>query len=117
MGIALEPDAQVAAFEDVKQIVDRADRLAVTDCTCRVVDGDCGKPLEVCIQVNKAANYALERGTGRELTKDETIEMLKMCEEEGLVHVVGNSRALGHIICNCCSDCCINWPGPRTKSW
>ena len=40
--------------------------------------------------------------------------MLKMCEEEGLVHTVGNNRGLGHIICNCCSDCCINWPGPRT---
>ena len=115
VNIVLEPDAQVAAFEDVKQIVEKADSLAVTDCTCRVIDGACGKPLEVCIQVNKAANYSIERGTGRKLSKEEALEMLRMCEEEGLVHTVGNSRALGHIICNCCSDCCINWPGPRTS--
>jgi ferredoxin len=38
-----------------------------------------------------------------------------MCEDEGLVHTVTNHRTLGHIICNCCADCCINWPGPRTS--
>jgi ferredoxin len=57
----------------------------------------------------------MERGTGRELNKKEAIEMLKRCEEEGLVHSVGNTRGLGHVICNCCEDCCINWPGPRTS--
>jgi Pyruvate/2-oxoacid:ferredoxin oxidoreductase delta subunit len=41
--------------------------------------------------------------------------MLKMCEEEGLVHTVMNTKALGHVICNCCDDCCINWPGPLTS--
>jgi len=115
VNIALEPDTRVAPFEDVKQIVANAGSLAVTPCTCRVVDGSCGKTVDVCIQINKAADYALERGSGRELSKDEAIEMLKQCEEEGLVHTVGNSRGLGHIICNCCKDCCINWPGPRTS--
>lgn len=115
VNIALEPDTRIAPFEDVKQIVADARSLAVTPCTCRVVDGSCGKTVEVCIQINKAADYALERGSGRGLSKDEAIEMLKQCEEEGLVHTVGNSRGLGHIICNCCQDCCINWPGPRTS--
>ena len=114
VNIALEPDAQVAAFEDVTKIIEESENLAVTDCTCRVIAGDCGKALEVCIQINRAADYAIKRGTGRQLTKEEAIEMLKMCEEEGLVHCVGNSRSLGHVLCNCCSDCCINWPGPRT---
>ena len=114
VNIAVESDTKVAPFEDVKQIVADARNLAVTDCTCRVVtSGPCETPLEVCIQVNKAADYAVERGTGRQLTKQETLDMLKMCEEEGLVHVVGNRRALGHIICNCCDDCCINWTGTR----
>jgi len=109
VNVMVQPDIQVAAFDDVRQIVDRARNLAVTNCTCRVVDGRCGKTLENCIQVDKAADYAIERGSGRQLTKDETLQMLKDCEEEGLVHVVGNSRGLGHIICNCCDDCCINW--------
>lgn len=112
----VEAETQVAAFEDVNEIVNKADLLAVTKCTCRVVDGSCGLPLDVCIQVNKAAEYALDRGTGRELTKKEALEILIMCGEKGLVHTVGNSRGLGHIICNCCKDCCINWPGPRNSN-
>ncbi|MCJ7810072.1 MAG: 4Fe-4S binding protein [Desulfobulbaceae bacterium] len=39
--------------------------------------------------------------------------MLRAAEEEGLVHVIGNSRTLGNIICNCCEDCCMNWPVDR----
>jgi len=115
VNIAIEPDTRIAAFDDVKQIVKDANNLAVTKCTCRVIDGACDKPVDVCIQVNRAADYAIDRGTGRKLGKEEAVEMLKMCEEEGLVHCVSNSRALGHVICNCCSDCCINWPGPRTS--
>jgi len=41
-----------------------------------------------------------------------------MCENEGLVHVADNRQVLGHVICNCCKDCCLNWsvmPGP--KKW
>jgi ferredoxin len=116
VNITLEPDTQIAPFEDIKQLVVEARNLAVVNCPCRLIAGDpCGKSLEVCIQVNKAADYTLERGTGRGLSKDEAIEILKACEEEGLVHMVSNQRGLGHIICNCCQDCCIAWPGPRTS--
>lgn len=120
INVSLEPDTQIAPFEDVKQYVEKAEKIAVTDCTCRLIDGACGKPLQVCIQLNRAAEYALERGTGRELDKQQTMDMLKMCEDEGLVHIVGNSRGLGHVICNCCDDCCINWvnhaPGRKNFS-
>lgn len=112
VNITIDPGTRVAPFDDVKEVVKNAGNLAVTKCTCRLIEGECGKPVEVCIQLDKAADYALERGTGKKLGKDEAIEMLKMCEEEGLVHTVMNTKGLGHVICNCCSDCCINWPGP-----
>ena len=114
VNVSIDPKAQILAFEDVKSIVEGAKSLAVTRCSCRVIDGKCGKPIEVCIQVNRAADYAIERGTGRELSVEEAIDMLKMCEEEGLVHVSDNRKAVGHVICNCCNDCCINWPSVRT---
>lgn len=113
VNIVVEPDIQVAAFEDITQIVENAETLAVVNCTCRLVKGDCGKPVEVCIQCNRSAEYALERGTGRRINKEEALQILRMCEAEGLVHVVNNTRSIGHVICNCCDDCCINWPGPR----
>jgi Pyruvate/2-oxoacid:ferredoxin oxidoreductase delta subunit/predicted transcriptional regulator len=114
----IEPESRILAYDDVIKIIENAKTLSVTKCSCRVIDGACGKPLEVCMQVDRAAEYSLERGTGRALSKSEAIEILKMCEEEGLVHVADNRQVVGHVICNCCKDCCLNWSvmtGP--KKW
>jgi NAD-dependent dihydropyrimidine dehydrogenase PreA subunit/DNA-binding MarR family transcriptional regulator len=114
VNVSVQPETQILAFDDVKSIIAEARNLAVTPCSCRAIDGKCGKPLEVCVQIDKAADYSIERGTGRKLEKDEALKMMKMCEEEGLVHVTGNKRTLGHVICNCCGDCCLNWTSVRT---
>ncbi|MGB7574834.1 MAG: 4Fe-4S binding protein [Thermodesulfobacteriota bacterium] len=115
---SIRPESRILAYEDVVKIIENAKTLSVTRCSCRVIDGSCGKPLEVCIQVDRAAEYNLERGTGRALSKGEAIEIVKMSEKEGLVHVVDNRQVVGHVICNCCKDCCLNWTlmaGP--KKW
>lgn len=113
VGATIEAKAKVLAMDDVRDIIGRAKKLAVTPCTCRTVDGKCGKPVEVCIQVNRAADYALQRGTGRPLNKEEAIALLHLAEKEGLVHIVDNHQTVDHIICNCCGDCCINWRLPN----
>jgi NAD-dependent dihydropyrimidine dehydrogenase PreA subunit/DNA-binding MarR family transcriptional regulator len=114
VNVSVENKTQILAFDDVKSIIAEARNLAVTPCSCRAIDGACGKPIEVCVQIDKAADYSIERGTGRKLEKEEALQMMKMCEDEGLIHVTGNKRTLGHVICNCCSDCCLNWPSVRT---
>jgi len=114
----IEPESRVLAYDDVIKIIENARTLGVTKCSCRVINGACEKPLEVCMQVDRAAEYSIERGTGRALSKSEAIDMLKMCEEAGLVHVADNRQVVGHVICNCCRDCCMNWSvmtGP--KKW
>jgi len=114
----VDPESRILAYDDVVKIIEGARSLSVTKCSCRVIDGSCGKPLEVCMQVDRAAEYSIERGTGRPLTKSEAIKIIKLCEEEGLVHVVDNRQTVGHVICNCCKDCCLNWQimkGP--KKW
>lgn len=114
----IDPESRILAYDDVIKLIENAKTLSVTKCSCRVIDGACGKPLEVCMQVDRAAEYSLERGTGRTVSKSEAIEILKMCEKEGLVHVADNRQVVGHVICNCCKDCCLNWSvmtGP--KKW
>lgn len=115
VGATIESKAKVLAMEDVREIVNQARNLAVTRCTCRVVDGKCGKPVEICIQVNRAADYAIQRETGRAITKEEALSLLHLAEKEGLIHIADNRQKVDHIICNCCQDCCINWklPNPR----
>jgi Pyruvate/2-oxoacid:ferredoxin oxidoreductase delta subunit len=110
---SVEPEMQVLAFEDVKRVLDHAHNLAVTRCSCRVIDGSCGMPLEVCIQVGKAADYAIERGTGRQITREQALAIMRECEDKGLVHCSDNKRAVGLVICNCCRDCCMNWTSLR----
>ncbi len=114
INVSIEPNSQVLASDDVINLLNEAHNIAVTKCSCRAIDGACGQPVEVCMQLDKAADYAIERGTGRKLTHQEALEMLDMCEDQGLVHVVENKQGVGHVICNCCHDCCINWTSVRT---
>jgi ferredoxin len=102
-------------LDDIRNYVDQARNIAVTKCSCRAIEdgGKCGTSLWACMQLNRAADYALERGTGRKLTKEEAVALLEQCEEEGLVHVADNKMGIGNVICNCCSDCCLNWTPMR----
>ena len=102
---------QILAHEDVRRIIEAAEVLAVTKCTCKLTAQKCDTTLECCLQLNNSARYALARGTGRELTKSEAIELMKKVEEEGLIHTVNNLKAVKQVICNCCSCCCQNFPG------
>jgi len=115
---SIEPQSRILAYDDVVKIIEDAKTLSVTNCSCRVISGNCKKPLEVCMQVDRAAEYNIERGTGRALSKSEALEILKKCREEGLVHVVDNRQTVGHVICNCCKDCCLNWAVMKgSKKW
>jgi len=119
VGVAVTPEAQVLAFEDVKQLIMNARSVAVLDCVCRKLKGDCGKPLEVCLQLDKGADHIIARGTGREITREEAIDILRDAETAGLVHTTTNTRSAGTVICNCCDDCCIHWLGSsiNDKRW
>ena len=111
VGKSIDPGKQrILDADSVNRIVENADVLAVTKCTCRIIAHKCESPLEVCLQVNNAARYTLDRGTGREISKTEAMKILRDCEENGLVHVTMNKAHVGHFICNCCGCCCQAMP-------
>jgi len=97
---------QVLAFESVKEIIAKTHRVALTKCTCRLIAHKCDKPVEVCLQVGKAADYTIERGSGKEISKEEALEITRQAEEAGLVHVTINKAGESTFICNCCECCC-----------
>ncbi len=104
---SIDPGRQrILDADSASAIITNAEVLAVTRCTCRVIAHKCDKPLEVCLQVNNAARYTLDRGTGKEISKDKALSILKACEQAGLVHVTMNKAHVGHFICNCCPCCC-----------
>ena len=108
--VTVPATTHVLAFEDVREIIENAKTIAVTKCTCRLTAHKCDKELEACIQINRAADYSLTRGTGRRLSKEEALDLVRRCEEEGLIHVVMNKQNVDHFICNCCACCCQTMP-------
>lgn len=107
---SLDSRQQILAFEDVRLIIEDSDVIAVTNCTCRLTARKCDRPVEVCLQVGKAGSYAIDRGTGREIDKDEALRILRLSEEAGLIHTTMNRSSEMHFICNCCDDCCMVFP-------
>ncbi len=113
INVSVEPNSAILAMDDVGKLIESARTIAVTKCSCRAIDGKCGHEVDVCLQLDRAADYSIERGTGRPLTREQALALLEKCEEAGLVHVAENKQGVGNVICNCCNDCCINWTSIR----
>ncbi len=110
VGVSLTARQQILAFEDVAQIIAKADTIAVTKCTCRLSMRKCDRPLETCLQVGRAAQYTIKRGSGRQLSHQEAMDILRQSEEAGLIHVTVNKQEVNNFICNCCPCCCQTMP-------
>ncbi len=100
-----------ASYEDVQQIIEGQDRIAVAKCACALqkgaVDGSCEQPLEVCLLFGFYAEYYVEQGYGRWIDQEEAMKVIDIAEEAGLVHQPSNTVNPG-AICNCCPDCCLS---------
>ena len=108
---AIPEGMKLLPAEDLEVILDQATKFAVVHCPCRRMARECDVPSEVCLQLNRAAEYAIARGTSRELTRKEAMEVLELSEEVGLIHTVPNRSEVAAAICNCCIDCCVLFHG------
>jgi formate hydrogenlyase subunit 6/NADH:ubiquinone oxidoreductase subunit I len=97
---------RVHPYEEVKNFINNASFIAVTNCACRVSVAACDKPKEVCLIFDSAAQYLVEYGFARQISKEEGLKVLDMAEEAGLVHTSNNSADRANLICNCCPCCC-----------
>jgi electron transport complex protein RnfB len=106
----LKDTTLIQPFEKVSQIIEASRRFAVADCICRkeavMMGHGCDKPMEACMTFDLAADYYIENGLGREITKQEAHEILVKAEESGLVHHSSNHKGNKMFICNCCGCCC-----------
>ena len=101
----------VFPFDRMEEVIQKVKVIAVAHCSCRVQaelleKRRCNHPTEVCIKFDELAEYVINRGLAREITKEEALEIIKKCEEDGLVHMVDNAQEDIKHTCNCCSCCC-----------
>ncbi|NVM55094.1 MAG: 4Fe-4S binding protein [Candidatus Helarchaeota archaeon] len=118
-------EQNILSHEQVEDIVKNARVLSLQKCACRTRFDflgirKCDHPLESCIGVNYGAQYFIDRGHAKQLTKEEALELLKKFNKMGLVHTTDNFAEGGHnLICNCCPCCCsliggiTRWKNPR----
>lgn len=110
---ALDGNTKTVSSERISHYLDGSDKFSVSDCSCRtsreVMGEGCGHLKEdMCVQIGNAADYYINTGKGREITKEEAIAIFKKAEANGLMHQIPNMDGDGHThaICNCCGCSC-----------
>jgi hypothetical protein len=108
VGETIRSGSRVHTYSEVTSYPDRYDPISVSTCFCRhegkLLDdkSDCGMPDEVCMQFGMGAQFVIERGLGRKVSKEEAKGILRKAAEAGLVHASLNTQEID-FLCNCCS--------------
>ena len=109
---SVEFEPNISRFDKVEELFETTDGpYMVANCICKQLKDLEEQPCkvtsrrEICMGFGHAAKLYIDQGWGREITKDEAIDILKQNQEDGLVLQADNSQKLS-FICSCCSCCC-----------
>ncbi len=106
----------VLPYENFPEMLKAQERIAVVPCSCRLVTESVHIPCDIhnevetwaCILFGRSAEYAVTRGSGRELTIEEALELNDRIEDNGLLHKWENHNGMQvGLSCQCCRDCCM----------
>jgi ferredoxin len=109
----IDDTRQILPYEDIAKVIEGEDYFCVATCPCRHrknLDSDmpdCTHETKNCLHFGRLARYMVEQGMGREITREETRDILSRSADEGLVHALSNWQKEVDTICNCCKCCCI----------
>ena len=120
------PEQKILPVQTVEELIAKFDDIAVGHCFCRhhkdLLDQSCKQTddRENCFTFGKSARYTTEQGFCKMITKDEALKILKKAEEDGLVHKAYHPnfdiKRDETSICNCCTCCCGQAPGPSVNA-
>ena len=111
----IKDPSTIMPYEDIVKVIDNFKYFTVATCACRLrknLDPTfgtkyCEHETSNCLHFDLLGKYKIQNGIGREITKEETLEILKKAADAGLVHGVSNTMEKMDTICNCCSCCCL----------
>jgi len=117
----------IKPYDNIEALLDKHYRFAVGHCVCRMMDraipgNKCNHPTETCIETDDYATFFIETGIGREITKEEALQILREGEKDGRIIQATNSQD-GENFCSCCGCGCgmlkmrKMFPGPANNIW
>ncbi len=120
VGIKIEHENPIAKYDDIKVLFEElAGPFSIFNCVCRQKLDLSGKPCqltdrrEVCLGIGNFARIYNEQEWGREISKDEALELLKQNEKEGLIFQPGNTQEID-FVCSYCHCCCLGLGGLKS---
>jgi ferredoxin len=109
---SIRPEHHVANYDHIKRLIDTSEGpFVVANCICRQGADLLNTPCEAtdrretCLGFGTFAQMYIEQGWGRQISKEELVEIVAQNQEEGLILQPNNSEALEYI-CSCCGCCC-----------
>lgn len=106
---SLSPDSSVMPYEVAELIIQSQEKIVLAPCICRkehtISGSSCDNPLETCLIFGSSAIFYEENGLGRDISREQALEVLKHAIEQGLVLQPSNSQKAMNI-CMCCGCCC-----------
>jgi len=117
----------ILPYDNVEALLSKHRRFAVGLCMCRLMgkvkpNNTCTHPMETCIETDDYADFYIETGIGREITKEEALAILREGEKDGRIIQATNSQE-GENFCSCCACGCgmlalkRMFPGPSAALW
>jgi electron transport complex protein RnfB len=112
VGARFAPEHHVGRYDDARDLVlGTSGPIAVMNCVCRQGKDLLGVPCRqtsdrrVCMTFRSAARHMVETGTGREVSREEALDLLERAERDGMVLQPENTRD-PLFMCFCCGCCC-----------
>lgn len=112
VGKSITVEHHVTSYDNVREIINETEGpIAINECICRQVAAMNGKPCqktsrhETCMCFGEWAEYGIEEGISRSISKEEALDIMRQAEEEGLVLQPSNNQKV-EFICACCGCCC-----------
>ena len=109
---SVTPELNIANYDELNTILESIEGPFVSvNCVCRQGMETIGKPckatsrMDVCMFGGDRAQLYIDQGWGKQVSKEELLEILKKNQDEGLIFQLGNAQK-PDIICSCCTCCC-----------
>ena len=112
VGKSVKVEHHVTTYDDIREIINGTEGpILVARCMCREGAHRRGQPChttsrsETCMAFGDWARYFIKYSRGREVTREEALNIMRLNEEDGLVLQPTNYQNID-FVCACCGCCC-----------